>query len=706
MGTDGNSSGGVPYTSTIASCTTTNGATGCAASPPEVTAVSGAQMGGGQLLSQTGISLPAGSTLVIEEDVVFTAPRCGGLIVTNQATVSLGAPPQNDANGSNDEASVSLTLNSVGACVVARNTLSTTKILVNPADTVIDTEGEVVRYLIRSEYTSPDVPVAGIFYGDSFLYFNQNGSTATDAGPALTHEIWITGCTVDALGTGSACPPGPYPRQLQGPSTTFASNRFSFGDGSINGSGSIATGGFVQLALEERWSGIPACLGDRKSVKNQLDSVLIMPPNAPYQNFAVLTSSPTSAAVRIDPDVPACVDIASNKRVTPTNPTADFPMTFGLQFTNNSLAAVGFANTATNVTVTDTLSSSFTPTAVSCSVTSGTATAPTVSLANITGPTHVFSAVIPSMDDGSTVTCSITGVASSPGSFSNTVTANGTSGTGRTGNYDSIANNNSSTVNYGLIAPATVSLTKTISGAVDGYVAGSTFPVTVSCVVTPAAGGAATTVPQTVNLVPNVAQTLSIPPTTGEQNVACSVTEGAAPATASSGFTYGTPAITPVSFAAPAGGSAAPAVTVNNPLSQAMGSLTVTPTVSGAVAGYGGQPFAITVNCTGPGVAGFPQTLNLVANASQSVPVPLGGDCTVSETQPPANSGYAFNAPTYSAAASVIITGDNTIDIQNVLVSAAAPAPVATPLLDLKMLIGLMVLMLVLGVFTARQRMR
>ena len=406
--------------------------------------------------------------------------------------------------------------------------------------------------------------------------------------------------------------------------------------------------------------------------------------------------------MRIDPDVPVCVDLASNKSVSPTNPAAGVPMTFNLQFTNNSLAVVGFANGATNVTITDTLGANFTPTAASCSVVSGTATAPSVSLANITGASNVFSAVVPNMDNASVVGCAITGVISTPGSYSNTATVGATSGSGRTGQFDANATNDSSTVNYGLVSPASVALTKTISGAVDGYAAGSTFPVTVSCVVSPTGGGAATTVPQTVNLVPNVTQTLSIPPTNGQQTVACSVSEGLVPAPASVGYLYGTPVIAPASFASPQGGSAAPAVTVNNPLSSIMGSLTVTPAVSGLMAGYGGQAFAITVSCTGPGVTGFPQTLSLVANASQTISVPLATNCTVSEIQPLANSGYAFNSPAYSAA-SITITGGNAVGIQNELVAAAA-APVPVPVLDLKTLLILIGMLLAVGAMSARQR--
>lgn len=704
-GTNGGNNGGVPYSSTIAGCTATGGATGCTGSPPAVTAVSGATMSAGQLLSQTKISLPAGSTLVIEEDVVFTAPVCGGLRVVNLAELSLhangGGTLLSDSNPANNQDRATLVLNSVGTCPVATNTLVTTKTLATPSDTRVDTEGEAVGYVIRSNYTSPHVPVAGIRFGDIFQYFNENGSSASNTGPAPSHSVWLMSCTVDSLGTGSACPPGPYPRQLQAPSTSYANQSSSLGQGSI------ANGGFVEIRLEERWTGLNTltCLADRKRVANKVDSVLVMPSGGAYVNFSTPSDSPTSAEVSIDPEVPVCVDIATNKSVSPVNPAAGVPVTFNLQFTNNSLAVVGVANQATNVAVTDVLGSHFTPSAASCSVTSGSADAPTVSLANIAGANNTFSAVIPRMDSGASVQCSVTGVIATTGSFSNTASANATSGSGRSGRYDTLATNNDSIVNFGIVPPATVSLTKTLSGAIAGYVPQSTFPVTVSCAVTPTAGGSSTTVPQTVNLLPNVAQVLPIPPTTGQQTVACTVTEGATPATVSAGFAYGTPVITPASFNAPAGGSAAPAVTVDNPLALVMGSLTVTPSVTGLVAGYGGQAFGVTVSCTGPGVTGFPQSFNLVADASQTVPVPLAASCVVTETQPPANIGYGFQAPMFMPGTTVTITGADTVNIQNNLVAVKGGLE-PIPTLDAKSLACLVLLLGIAGFWTTRRRNR
>ncbi|WP_028605248.1 DUF5979 domain-containing protein [Ottowia thiooxydans] len=702
-GTFGGSNGGVAYASSIASCVTTGGATGCAGSPPAVTAVGGSTMSAGQLLSQTKISLPANSTLVIEEDVVFTPPACGGLRVVNLATLSLhangGGTLLDDDNPANNNDRATLVLNNVGTCVVATNTLRTTKTLANTADTVVDTEGEAVGYVIRSTYTSPHVPVAGIRFGDIFQYFNENGSAALATGPAPSHSVWLMSCTVDSLGTGSACPPGPYPRQLQAPTTSYANQN------SPLGLGSIAHGGFVEIRLEERWTGINTlpCLADRKRVSNKVDSVLVMPTGSGYANFSEPSSSPTSGEVTIDPNVPVCVDIATNKSVSPVNPAAGVPVTFNLQFTNNSLAVVGVANSATNVAVTDVLGPHFTATAASCSVTSGSAEAPSVSLANITGANNTFSAVIPRMDNGASVQCTVTGLIESTGSFSNTATANATSGSGRTGRYDTVAINNDSIVNYGIVPPATVSVTKTLSGAVEGHVAGSTFPVTVSCTVTPTAGGNAATVSQTVNLLPTVTQVIPIPPTTGQQTAACTVTEGATPATVSAGFAYGTPVITPATFDSPPGGSAAPPITVNNPLALVMGSLTVTPTVTGLVQGYGGQTFGVSVNCTGPGVTGFPQVFDLVADASQMVPVPLAAICTVTETQPPANAGFVFQAPIFTSAATVTITGEDAVSIVNNLVAASA-SPVPVPSLDAKALVSLMLMMAIAGLWVGRRR--
>jgi len=203
------------------------------------------------------------------------------------------------------------------------------------------------------------------------------------------------------------------------------------------------------------------------------------------------------------------------------------------------------------------------------------------------------------------------------------------------------------------------SITKVLTGAGSpaGYVAASTFPITVSC----SDESQQTVNPQGLspnNVVSSPANLQSI-----DADAECSVSEGQLPAP-TAGYSYGTPSIVivitdaagattqescsnagPCDFTMPAGGSAA--VTVTNVLSANPGNVTsVTKTVTGSLDGLvPGSDFTITVTCGTQGA-----DVNVLENGQSDAgpqQVPAGDVCVISEgALPAAAQNYFYGTPT------------------------------------------------------------
>ncbi|HEY0231996.1 MAG TPA: DUF5979 domain-containing protein, partial [Dokdonella sp.] len=193
---------------------------------------------------------------------------------------------------------------------------------------------------------------------------------------------------------------------------------------------------------------------------------------------------------------------------------------------------------------------------------------------------------------------------------------------------------------------AGLTVVKTVSGGPATY--SGSFPIGVACTLngTPVTGitpgamqsvGAGSAASGAVNFG-------NIP-----QGAACLVSEGSLP-TAPAGYVWGTPTITQPALIAASGTTA----TVANTLAQQLGTLTVTKSVSGGPAGYGGS-FPITATCTSNGAPvtgitpGATQTAFAGTAGSGSVAfgnIPQGAVCSVSEgALPTAPAGYTWGTP-------------------------------------------------------------
>ena len=222
--------------------------------------------------------------------------------------------------------------------------------------------------------------------------------------------------------------------------------------------------------------------------------------------------------------------------------------------------------------------------------------------------------------------------------------------------------NPSATCTYTNTNTAVVNVSKTVTGTVAGYVAASTFPITVNC-------GAGHT--QTFNLINGGnAQLAGIPPGTS-----CTVSEGTLPAPAPN-YAYGTPGISNAGpFTTVAGGSTSSIVT--NTLARQTGSLTVTKVVTGpgSSASQVTGSFPFSVDCGGDGTFTGSVAITAGATNSSSVPgIPAGASCTVTETgTTTAPAGFSWSAPMYTGNPATIPVGTAaTVTITNPL--AALPS--------------------------------
>ncbi|MFT3792811.1 MAG: DUF5979 domain-containing protein [Rudaea sp.] len=155
-------------------------------------------------------------------------------------------------------------------------------------------------------------------------------------------------------------------------------------------------------------------------------------------------------------------------------------------------------------------------------------------------------------------------------------------------------------------------------------------------------------------------------------------------------------------------------VTVQNTLTQQVGSLAVTKTVQGGPANYS-NAFPITVACS---LNGSDVSASITPAATQSATsggaavtfgnIPQGASCTVSEnaaTVPAAPSGYQWGATTITPSTAITITAQAaTASVQNTLTATSTAAPV--PTLDAKQLLLLSLLLLASGGFLAAARAR
>jgi hypothetical protein len=216
--------------------------------------------------------------------------------------------------------------------------------------------------------------------------------------------------------------------------------------------------------------------------------------------------------------------------------------------------------------------------------------------------------------------------------------------------------NTSATCTYTNSNTASVQVTKTVTGAVAGYVAASTFPITVNC-------GAGHT--QTFPLISGGSATLSGIP----GGTSCTVSEGALPAPAPN-YSYGASptSINPSLITAVAGVTTSSIVT--NTLTRLTSAITINKTVTGAPASGAPGTYNFSANC---GVDGtFAGAITLVGTAttgsSSITGIPAGAVCSVSETSvAAAPTNYVFGATPPAVPVTTTAAGPNVASFTNAL---------------------------------------
>jgi uncharacterized repeat protein (TIGR01451 family) len=189
---------------------------------------------------------------------------------------------------------------------------------------------------------------------------------------------------------------------------------------------------------------------------------------------------------------------------------------------------------------------------------------------------------------------------------------------------------------------------KTVTGKPAGFTSPG-FSVQVDC--------SDNSFDQMLTLADGASQTISGIPT----GTTCTVTEATPLPTAPTGYSYGTPVVSP-SGAQTIGNGTTLAVTVTNPLSKKLGSLQVSKVVSGAPSGFSSPDYTLHVACSDNS---FDQDVTLKAGVSQTIGnIPDGTSCTVTEPgQPVPPAGYSYGTAVITPSGAVTIVGDTTVSV-------------------------------------------
>ena len=440
----------------------------------------------------TGYVMPPRSRITITYQRTYQAPVCGNAIISNNIAWNVnrnGNFIQPQWHPEHTSATV-LAFDGVSSPPQPRCTeLTVRPVLSKTLDRVVSSngaerpafgvlaDGDMAEFRITIDNTQTDA--AGWPAGAEAVPFSIWDVVRSMLGDAVspsffpdgsvTQQVFYGRCEIAPGDTVSQCPAATPGQALNTPSTNFR-----HGQSAVF---TVAAGRTMVLRFSTRYS-MPApvkCVRNNVKMENFV-GLNVRPSPVPGHAYVGTTYQERTTADKVTllPDTPRCADVSSNKTMTPTNPRAGESITFTLDYVNSTALATGNPYNApsplTDVGVADVLGRNFRATAVSCSTIEGTATPPSVSLADITGPDNTFSTVIPSMDDGAVVRCQITGSVSLPGSYHNTTAialANGSA------LMDPYTSNNVSSLNYGIIGPR-VALTKT--GSVSGNTV--TFSVT------------------------------------------------------------------------------------------------------------------------------------------------------------------------------------------------------------------------------------
>ena len=91
-------------------------------------------------------------------------------------------------------------------------------------------------------------------------------------------------------------------------------------------------------------------------------------------------------------------------------------------------------------------------------------------------------------------------------------------------------------------------------------------------------------------------------------------------------------------------------------------------------------PFTINYDCNDGTAHDGSKTVAAGATSSPITGIPMGTQCTISETPPSAPAGYSFGAPSFSPSATVTISAQNqTVNVQTTNTLTLTPQPPVTP---------------------------
>ena len=463
----------------------------------------------------TGYVLPAGQTVVLEYTRTYAAPGCGQSQVANDITWNVNRKgnfinPNWQANSYNNAGGpLSRTVltfpqvANVPACIdlAIDPRLSKTLDRVTSADGnvtrpnfSVTADGDVARFTItidNSHTSTANWPPAALAAGAASVPFSiwdvlRAVGLGSDVSPTVfpngvaTQEVRFDGCDIPVNSAGSVCPVNLTDGQVLKP----ASTDFGHGQSAVF---HVAAGEVMTLRLSTHYalSQPVTCVRNNAQIENFVGLTVRRPPDSRYAYAGALYHEATTAGkVSLLPDTPRCVDVSSNKTISPSNSlTPGETITFTLDYVNSTGVSTANPYNAptplTHVGVADELGPNFRllddPSAVSCVVEKnpkGNTIAPTVSRADVSGPNNMFQTAIPSMDDGGVVRCTIKGTVGLPGSYHNVTTVALPAGSGFVDPYPT---NDRAALNYGIVGPS-VQLSKT--GSLSGNTV--TFVVTAS----------------------------------------------------------------------------------------------------------------------------------------------------------------------------------------------------------------------------------
>lgn len=333
-----------------------------------------------------------------------------------------------------------------------------------------------------------------------------NGS----AMPSVRYTMTLESCEITPAATGdpvaSTCPaggqwglPGNTPKVLY--SNRSASENATITQGSqppfILGKGEVMTFKVnVRYNITRADAPLALC---RAKVDDMVNDIRMMVDQRDalaagriYQGGVNLASISERLELLTD-NTPRCVNVTATKTLSTSDPQAGEEFSFYLDYTNNTASSTGIlipapaniaflvertaeVNPLRNLQIEDALGSHFTASAISCETTSGTATAPTVSLADITGPDNTFRASIPSMDSGAVVRCTVTGKVDIPSSYVNETSIALPDSVSNT-LHDVVQTDNVAHQNYSIIGPQVEVKKEVVSTA---FVPGGDVTFTVS----------------------------------------------------------------------------------------------------------------------------------------------------------------------------------------------------------------------------------